>query len=128
MPSLRQRNRPPTALLLVLLTGCASINLSVPPVATVAPAADAEMRAQLEQGRAIYLTKCARCHAPEPVREYSAKQWKVILEKMSPNCLLNTTEAAALQAYVAAAVAQVQPVTNPTASREPAAVGKKERP
>ena len=67
----------------VLLVGCVSIEKAAPPVATFAEQPSGAKRMQLEQGRTIYITKCAKCHSPEPVKRYSATRWEDILNRKS---------------------------------------------
>ncbi len=54
----------------------------------------------LIHGRLIYVTKCAKCHAPEPVTKYSYAQWQVIMPDMIEETKLNATDAAAVTSYV----------------------------
>jgi mono/diheme cytochrome c family protein len=59
----------------------------------------------LEAGRAIYVSKekCARCHSPKPVYNYSAKDWKkAILPVMATKAKLRPEEYEVLAEYVAA--------------------------
>jgi hypothetical protein len=108
----RQRNWQATlrlALYLSLLCtywGCRSIPVDVAaprverlevPVRQVAP---------LETGRAIYTSvhKCARCHNPKSVTDYTPTQWtENILPRMSQKAKLSQLEREYLTAYVLAA-------------------------
>lgn len=83
----------------VALTACASLEQLAPPVATLSSRKGAD---QLEHGRDIYITKCARCHAVEPVRKYSAAHWGEIVPEMTDKSKLSPSEVAALQAYLEA--------------------------
>ena len=96
---------PAVATLAVVLAviGCATMEQLAPPVeglvlreAALAgiPAAD------LERGRAIYVTQCAQCHRPEPVDRYSEAQWKRTLPWMKGLAALSAEEAADLEKYV----------------------------
>ncbi len=89
--------------LLSLVIGCATIEQLAPPVGEQArrqaailgvPAGD------LEHGRLIYLTKCARCHSPEPVVGYTKRRWKDILPRMAQEAACTAEEAASVEAYV----------------------------
>ena len=78
-----------------LLCSCETFSLestapSVPPEETLA-----------YRGRRIYLTTCARCHAPEPVSHYSAAEWREILPRMIKDSKLSSADAAAVTSYVA---------------------------
>ena len=85
--------------MLLLMTGCASLNLD-----NIAPPAPASP--QLERGRVIYITKCAACHAPEPVRKYSAAEWEKIIPDMVEETKLSASDSAAVVAYVRWAMKQ----------------------
>src|SRR5436190_11966649 len=88
----------------VMPCGCASLEQAAPPVETIALQSSATKRAQLEQGRTIYITKCAKCHSPEPVRKYSASRWEGILKEMLEETKLDEPAASAVRAYVYAAL------------------------
>lgn len=90
-----------------LLTACASVENAAPPVATFAAQSTGAKRAQLEQGRTIYVTKCAKCHVPEPVHRYSPSRWEGILAEMTEETKLGSAESAAVRAYVFAALGRM---------------------
>lgn len=92
----------PLIALAALMGGCVSMDTAAPRVETLAAGSGAAGRSHLEQGRTLYVTKCARCHAPEPVRNYSAAKWAKILPEMIDDAKLNPVEADALKAYVIA--------------------------
>lgn len=77
-----------------LLSSCATtdINVIAPPVAGGS--------SQLARGRIIYVTKCAKCHAPEPVQNYTRAEWHQIMPEMVEETHLDATDAAAVMAYV----------------------------
>lgn len=82
------------AFILSVLSSCATtdINVIAPPVANGS--------SQLARGRIIYVTKCAKCHAPEPVQKYTRTEWHQILPEMVEETRLNATDASAVMAYV----------------------------
>ena len=87
----------------VVVVGCATIEDLAPPVdATILQLAAAqEIDAdRLSQGRALYITACARCHRPAPVVRYAAQRWREILPRMSARTKLDPDEAEAVAAYV----------------------------
>jgi mono/diheme cytochrome c family protein len=87
-----------------IVSGCASLDLNnIAPPVTASP--------QLERGRLIYVTKCAACHAPEPVHKYSAAKWEKIIPDMAEDTKLNPQDVAAVAAYVRWALQQ--PTTSP---------------
>lgn len=89
------------ATICVALCNCQSLNEAAPPVATAAPHA----AAQLEFGRNLYVTKCAKCHAPEPVRKYSVSKWEELIPEMAEETRLTPGETAAVRDYVMAVLA-----------------------
>ena len=90
---------------LLAVIGCATIEELAPPVGgltmregkTMGVSAD-----NLERGRAIYITQCARCHSPEPVTRYTEAQWRETLPRMSHESMLTDQEAADVRDYVMA--------------------------
>ncbi len=87
----------------VVVVGCATIEDLAPPVdATVLQLAAAhEIDAdRLSQGRALYITACARCHRPEAVVRYTREHWGRILPRMSARARFGPDEAEAVEAYV----------------------------
>jgi len=87
----------------LIIIGCATIEDLAPPVdATVLQLAAAhEIDAdRLSQGRALYITACARCHRPEPVVRYTRERWRRILPRMSARARFGADEAEAVEAYV----------------------------
>ena len=85
----------------LLLAGCASMNIDV-----IAPPPAASASSQLSQGRQLYVTKCAKCHTPEPVKKYSRAEWHKIMPEMVEETNLNAADTAALQAYIDWVLAQ----------------------
>jgi mono/diheme cytochrome c family protein len=85
-------------LLLLGLSGCASLEETAPIVSTGAGASSAT----LYLGRKIYTQQCTACHAAEPVTAYTAAQWAKILPDMAERSKLAPDQAAALRAYVVA--------------------------
>ena len=59
-------------------------------------------QATLAEGRHLYVTKCARCHAPEPVRDYSVAEWEGLLPEMNEESNLDVEEGEAVREYVLA--------------------------
>lgn len=82
-------------LLLASLTGCASLDTAAPPTAALAGPANT-----LASGRALYVGRCAKCHAVEPVHDYSPAQWATIIPDMAERTKLTPAETADLQTYV----------------------------
>lgn len=76
------------------LASCATMDINViaPPVVEASP--------ELARGRTIYVTKCAKCHAPEPVAKYSLAKWHEIMPEMAEETKLSPADTAAVMAYV----------------------------
>ncbi|OAI57971.1 hypothetical protein AYO49_01645 [Verrucomicrobiaceae bacterium SCGC AG-212-N21] len=80
---------------------CVSLEQYAPLVESVPMQARVGSANQLEHGRDIYITKCAKCHSVEPVKKYPLHQWEQeILPEMSEETKLSPAEVAAVRAYV----------------------------
>ena len=85
----------------VALAGCVSIEQAAPPVIMLGQqASSTSKRAMLEQGRLIYITRCAKCHSVEPVSRYSRLRWDTILPKMADKTKLSAADEEAVHLYV----------------------------
>jgi mono/diheme cytochrome c family protein len=71
-----------------------------PPAPVETPAVAAVDPALVEAGKAVFTTKCTKCHPAKVVENYTAERWTGILEKMIPKAKLDETEAAQVTAYV----------------------------
>lgn len=80
------------------LTGCRSLDQIAPPVSVVVT----HPNDKLSLGRELYVTKCAKCHAPEPILEYSASKWEEIVADMAEETKLTDHETSAVHDYVMA--------------------------
>lgn len=78
----------------LLLVACES--LSTTRIAPLVPAEDTE----LTRGRRLYLTTCVRCHAPEPIANYTLSEWAKIMPEMIQDSKLSVSDAAAVTRYV----------------------------
>lgn len=82
--------------------GCYTLEQAVPPVASLVRPAGQETLI-LDRGREIYLTSCAKCHSPVPVRSHTAERWDArIIPKMAGLTKLNAEDTSALRSYVLA--------------------------
>jgi mono/diheme cytochrome c family protein len=93
------------ALLLLITSSCSQVPLEIAaPVLTPDP--DSRFSEEdLAAGREIYVSKekCARCHSPKPISNYTAKDWKkAILPVMGDMAKLRPEEYEDLVAYVTA--------------------------
>ena len=106
MPMTRTTKRAAPILLLFLFlptAGCVQTSDLVPEVSLDAASAivlgDID-HGSLERGRRVYLTRCTRCHSPEPVVAYSVTRWQKIISDMSLRSRLIPLEETDLRAYV----------------------------
>jgi cytochrome c5 len=54
----------------------------------------------VESGKAVYSTKCSRCHAAKNAGSYTSESWDKILQSMIPRAQLNDDEAKQVTMYV----------------------------
>lgn len=98
------------ALVLGIVQGCATMSATVPAnVAAPVPPTSFADHSSLASGRKIYVSflKCAMCHRPKPVSDYSAETWaKDILPRMSKKARLSPEQYADVLAYVTSATTQ----------------------
>lgn len=100
------------ALVLVLgiLQGCATMSATVAGnVAAPVPPSGVADHSSLASGRKVYLSmlKCAMCHRPKPVSNYSAETWSEdILPRMSKKARLSPQQYADVLAYVTSTTTQ----------------------
>lgn len=94
----------------VLAAGCVSVETVAPPVSVLRGGGGAEVA----EGRRLYLTTCTKCHAAEPVRDYSEAEWATILPDMAEESHFSPAQTAAVAAYVRAVLS-----TPPGDGREP---------
>ena len=91
------------ALILIALGGCRHVPADqAAPVLTAAAGSDAAA-GRLAAGRAVYVgeAKCARCHSPKPVYEYTSTEWAgAILPRMAKKSKLTADEYESVLAYV----------------------------
>lgn len=55
-------------------------------------------------GKAIYESKCGKCHKLYEVNEYSKEQWPNILNKMQPKAKISDDQKAQVQDYINASL------------------------
>jgi hypothetical protein len=91
------------------LIGCRSVPVEVAAPTTDKLAIPPGRLARVEAGRAIYTgaQKCARCHKPKPVSDYSFDEWSSsILPRMSKRAKLTDAQRQDVLDYVLAASAE----------------------
>jgi len=80
--------------------GCYTLEQAAPPVASLVSPGELAT-ASLNRGRVIYITACAKCHSPTPVRAYTKDRWtELIIPKMAGITKLSADDTAALRSYV----------------------------
>ena len=91
------------ALATFALGGCVAIETLAPSV-TPAMASKARVAASdLENGRRIYVGRCATCHSIDPVAKYTAGRWREIVSEMADKAELNASQQANVLTYILAA-------------------------
>jgi mono/diheme cytochrome c family protein len=58
------------------------------------------IKADIGEGKVIYLRDCTRCHEKKKVEDFTSTQWANILPRMSVQAQLNDTESRQVKAYV----------------------------
>jgi hypothetical protein len=103
------------ALCLLGIGGCeTSPNAAFPTASAVAAHAGAGHSADLatlERGRKIYTTSCTECHVARPIANYSIASWQHYVGIMAPRAGLQSSDRAALEAYVVAARQSLPPAS-----------------
>lgn len=82
----------------LFLCGCQSLEQLAPPVTALA----VRPSASLNLGREIYITRCTKCHAPDPVLKHSKSEWEKIIVDMAEETKLTPAETSAVRSYVMA--------------------------
>jgi mono/diheme cytochrome c family protein len=94
----------------MIITGCQSTNSpSAPPVTAAMTQSSTGQQtdmASLTAGRALFVGRCARCHALPAVGRHTAQQWPGIVAQMSKRAGLQSDERQAVLSYILAARAQ----------------------
>ncbi|MBL8891435.1 MAG: cytochrome c [Planctomycetaceae bacterium] len=93
-----------------IVQGCATMPATAPAnVAAPVPPTNVADHSTLASGRKIYVSflKCAMCHRPKPVSDYSAEMWaEDILPRMAKKARLSPEQYADVLAYVTANTTQ----------------------
>jgi len=90
----------------LLLSGCASVEQSAPPVAQL----HAAVPSVCEEGRRIYTTTCTKCHSVEAIRPHSMAEWRgKIMPAMTKKSKITPQQEAAVLAYVEAVISTPAP-------------------
>ena len=97
-------------IIVVALYGCAKKITAATQTTTVADTKNAAVihteaaqkteSPQIAEGKTVYTTKCARCHGPKPVENWTVNQWIPIIDRMALKARLDATEKANVTAYV----------------------------
>lgn len=97
-----------TAALAAWPVACATTDELAPPVDDGLLQASADLglsASSLREGRVLYVTKCTRCHGPEPVTAYSRAEWDTIVPRMAAESRLTALEEESLRNYINAILA-----------------------
>lgn len=87
----------------LIQSGCVAIETLAPPVTPAMASTARSSTADLENGRRLYVGRCASCHAIDPVAKYTAVRWRELVDDMSDEAELTASEEANLLAYILAA-------------------------
>ena len=98
------------AFLVFVLSGCMTLEQAAPPVGLLGVGQQGSEHGKLALGRDIYITRCAKCHAVEPVTKYPLAHWQEVIDEMAGKTHLNANETQAVLAYVT----QVIKVSHPS--------------
>jgi mono/diheme cytochrome c family protein len=69
---------------------------------SVPPPADGPRSVNMEQGKTVFVTKCASCHALKNPGDYTVDQMNTILQAEIPKAKLSSKEAEQVTAYLLA--------------------------
>lgn len=58
------------------------------------------IKADVGEGKVIYMRDCTRCHEQKKVEDFTSAQWANILPRMIVQAQLNDTESRQVKAYV----------------------------
>lgn len=89
--------------LALVFGGCVAIESLAPPVTPAMASVARASAVDLENGRRIYVSRCASCHAIDPVSKYTAARWRELIDDMADEAELNSAEKANVLAYILAA-------------------------
>ncbi len=93
-------------MILGIIQGCSTVPVNI---AAPIPQSNIAGQSALASGRKTYvsLLRCALCHRPKPVSDYSVETWtEDILPRMSKKARLSPQEYADVLAYVTATTTQ----------------------
>lgn len=97
--------------LALLVAACAGVELPPPTAGDLPPVraryADASLEG-LEQGRALYRSRCSRCHVAYAPTRYSADEWPQHIEEMRERAGIDAGQSRLILHYVSA-IAERQP-------------------
>lgn len=86
---------------LLLLSGCATKTAPVPDAAMATRSG--VKHETLQQGHAVYLAQCGRCHQPILPDDVRKADWHVVVPGMAWNAGISEADENALTAYILAA-------------------------
>ncbi|MCH2225554.1 MAG: hypothetical protein MK066_12360 [Crocinitomicaceae bacterium] len=61
---------------------------------------DGMPKADIAEGKVVYLKDCGRCHYQKSVDGYTKEQWSNILPRMAKKAELDETETRQIEAYI----------------------------
>lgn len=87
----------------LMVVACAPGGATAPEVTAAMAVRSGEPRTSLEQGRAVYLAQCGRCHELVPPSAVKTEDWHLVMPGMCWNAGLSRADEALVTRYVLAA-------------------------
>ena len=94
---------------LVDLSSCGTTSFAPPPVTEKLARADARQHldlATLNEGRALFTSRCIECHTLPAISQHSATEWPGLIDEMAGRASLKSTQRDAVLAYILVAHSQ----------------------
>ena len=94
---------------LVDLSSCGTTSFAPPPVTEKLARAGARQHvdlATLNEGRALFTSRCIECHTLPAISQHSATEWPRLIDEMAGRASLKSTQRDAVLAYILVAHSQ----------------------
>ena len=94
---------------LVDLSSCGTTSFAPPPVTEKLARAGARQHvdlATLNEGRALFTSRCIECHTLPAISQHSATEWPGLIDEMAGRASLKSTQRDAVLAYILVAHSQ----------------------
>jgi len=87
----------------ILCSSCIALSRIAPPVDARFESPGLALSLSIEdlhEGRRLYLSRCGRCHQPDPLESRSIAEWRALLPRMEAKARLVPEEVRLLRGYV----------------------------